>query len=128
MFRIIMGLFLIAHGLVHLLYLGQSRKLFELSSGMVWPDESWAFSSLLDQDAARRLASGFCLLAALGFALGGLASLFQAGWWRVVVIAAAAFSILLYVLFWDGTMHKLHDQGLIGTLISLAVIGVVLRM
>jgi len=37
MLTIILGIFCILHGLVHLLYAGQSRRLFELRPGMVWP-------------------------------------------------------------------------------------------
>ena len=42
MFRIIFGIFIILHGLVHLLYFGQSTRYFELQPGMVWPDGAWA--------------------------------------------------------------------------------------
>lgn len=44
--NIFMGIFLILHALVHLLYAGQSRRFFELRPGMTWPDGSWAFSNL----------------------------------------------------------------------------------
>ncbi len=37
MLRFIAGAFIVLHGLVHLLYAGQSRRLFELRPGMVWP-------------------------------------------------------------------------------------------
>jgi len=39
MIKIGIALFLILHGLVHLLYLGQSRCLFELQPDMEWPDD-----------------------------------------------------------------------------------------
>ena len=35
MLTILFGIFLILHGLVHLLYAGQSSRLFELQPGMV---------------------------------------------------------------------------------------------
>ncbi len=122
MFQLLFKFFLIAHGLIHFLYLGQSRRLFELSPGMVWPDQSWAFSKLLDPEGIRRLASGAALLAGLGFVVGGLAALFQVSWWRGVVIATAVFSTLFYGLFWNRSMSKLPDQGLIAVLINAAVI------
>ena len=42
MVRILVSLLVILHGLVHLLYFGQSARLFELQPGMGWPDGSWA--------------------------------------------------------------------------------------
>jgi len=65
------GAFLVLHGLVHLLYFGQSRKLLELQPGPTWPDGSWAFSRLLGDETTRLLASIACLLAAVGFVVGG---------------------------------------------------------
>jgi hypothetical protein len=45
--RFRLGIFLVLHGLVHLLYFGQSARYFELKPGMTWPDGAWAFSRLL---------------------------------------------------------------------------------
>jgi hypothetical protein len=36
--RIVFGILLLIHGLIHLLYSGQSARRFELQPGMVWPD------------------------------------------------------------------------------------------
>jgi hypothetical protein len=35
MLRFIIGVFIVLHGLVHLLYFGHSRRLFELQPGML---------------------------------------------------------------------------------------------
>jgi hypothetical protein len=126
MLRFITGAFIVLHGLVHLLYFGQSRRLFELQPGMVWPDGSWAFSRLLGDKTTRTLASVFCILAAIGFVAGGAAILMGQTWWRPVVVGAAAFSAVGYILFWDGKMQKLHDQGGIGMLINIAILVAVL--
>jgi hypothetical protein len=128
MLRIIIGLFIVLHGLVHLLYLGQSRRLFELQPGMVWPDGSWALAKLLGDEATRWLASLSCLAAALGFMAGGAGILLIQGWWRPVVAASAAFSVLMFLLFWDGKRHKLADKGGIGILIDLAILVAVLGL
>jgi hypothetical protein len=45
MIRLIIGIFLLLHGLVHLLYFGQSARYFDLRPEMIWPDGSWAFQS-----------------------------------------------------------------------------------
>ena len=62
MLATIFGVFLILHGLVHLLYAGQSWELFELRPEMTWPEGSWLISKILGDQAARMLATGFLVL------------------------------------------------------------------
>ena len=126
MLRFIVGVFIVLHGLVHLLYAGQSRRLFELQAGMVWPDGSWAFAKLFGEAATRWLGSIACLLAALGFVAGGTAILVGQSWWRAAVVGAAAFSAAIFGLFWDGVPQKLADKGAIAVLINLAILAAVL--
>jgi hypothetical protein len=120
--RFIFGIFIVLHGLVHLLYFGQSGRLFKLQPGMVWPDGSWAFSELLGDDVTRLLASIACVLAAIGFVAGGTGILGSQPWWRPVVVGSAAFSGAIFVLFWDGKLQKLADKGGIAFLINLAIL------
>lgn len=124
--RILLGVFFVLHGLVHLFYVGQSRRLFELQPGMTWPDGAWAFSGLLGDGGTRLLASIVYALAAVGFVIGGIGSLTRQGWGRPAVMGAAIFSTAIIVLFWDGTAHKLVDQGAIAMLINLAILAVLL--
>ena len=126
MLRSLLGVFLVLHGLVHLLYFGQSQRLFELQPGMVWPDGAWAFSKLLGDKATRSLASVSCLLAAVVYVAGGAAILTHQAWWRPVVVAAAAFSSAVFILFWDGKKQGLNNQGLLAVLINLAILVAVL--
>lgn len=128
MLKFIIGIFIVLHGLVHLLYFGQSWRLFELQPGLVWPDGSWVFSTLLGHEATRWLASLACVLAAIGFVAGGIGILVGQVWWRPVVVSAAAFSAVIYILFWDGVMQRLADKGGIGLLINLAILAVVLLL
>ncbi|MCB0195958.1 MAG: hypothetical protein KDJ65_28665 [Anaerolineae bacterium] len=126
MLWVIGGIFIILHGLVHLLYFGQSWRLFELQAGMSWPDGSWAFSQLLGDDVTRWLASISCIVAAIGFVAGGIALLLMQPWWQQVVVGSSAFSTLFFILFWDGKMQKLHDKGGIGVLINIGLVIAVL--
>lgn len=126
MLRFIVGVFIVLHGLVHLLYFGQSRRLFELQSGMVWPDGSWAFSKLLGDETTRLLASIACILAAISFMAGGTGVLASQRWWRPLVVGSAAFSTVMLILLWNGQMQKLDDQGAIGVLINVAILVAVL--
>ncbi len=126
MLSIITGVFFVLHGLVHLLYAGQSRRLFELRPGMVWPDGSWLFSKLLGNETSRLLASILLALAALGFVVGGLGLLIRQEWWRPLAVGSAVLSTLIFVIFWNGKFQALDDQGGIGLLINLAILAVVL--
>ncbi|HLO13433.1 MAG TPA: hypothetical protein VK206_01295 [Anaerolineales bacterium] len=124
--RFIFGVFIVLHGLVHLLYSGQSARYFELNPGMLWPDGSWVFSRLLSNEAARNLASISLLLAAIGLIVGGIGIFASQAWWRPVVIGAAAFSSIVYIVFWNGRMQNLDAQGAVGILIDLAILLAVL--
>ena len=124
--RFAIGIFIVLHGLVHLLYFGQSWRFFELQAGMVWPDGSWAFSRLLGDETTRLLASIFLVLAAIDFVAGGAGILLGQAWWRPVVVSAAAFSTVIFILFWDGTFQNLDDKGAIGILINIAILTAVL--
>jgi hypothetical protein len=126
MFRIIFGVFIVLHGLVHLLYFGQSARYFELQPEMIWPDGSWAFSRLLGDEATRILASISYVLAAIGFVAGGIGILVRQAWWRPVVVGSAAFSAVIIVLFWDGVAQMLDDKGGIGLLINIAILAALL--
>lgn len=126
MIRILFGVFFVLHGFVHLLYLGQSARYFELQPGMVWPDGSWAFSRLFGIPENRNLASIFLILAAIGFVAGGAGIFLQQGWWQSVVVSDAVFSSVIYILFWDGIMQSLDNKGGVGILINLAILAALL--
>jgi hypothetical protein len=126
MLAFIVSVFIVLHGLVHLLYFGQSWRLFELQPGMVWPDGAWAFSRLLGDQVTRWLASITCVLAAIGFVAGGAGILTRQAWWRPTVVGAAVFSSVLFILFWNGGLQKLDSQGAIAILINIAILIAVL--
>ena len=126
MSRFIVGVFIVLHGLVHLLYSGQSRRLFELQPGMVWPDGSWVFSKLLGDETTRLLASILYTLAAIGFVVGGVGIFVKQAWWRPATIGSAIFSAVIVILFWNGQLQKLNDQGLIAIIINTAILIVLL--
>jgi hypothetical protein len=128
MVRIIFGVFIVLHGLVHFLYFGQSARYFELQPGMLWPDGSWAFTRLLGDTTTRLLASIFLVLAALGFVAGGIGILASQVWWRPLIVVSSAFSAVIFFLFWNGGMQRLDNQGAIGILINLAILAAVLGL
>jgi hypothetical protein len=107
---------------VHLLYAGQALRFFELRPGLAWPDGSWLFSKLFGAPATRRLAAVSLALAALGFLVAGLGVFLGTDWRRTVTLGATGFSVLIYLLFWDGRFHELPDQGGVGILINVAIL------
>jgi hypothetical protein len=126
MIKILVGIFIILHGLVHMLYFGHSARFFELQPGLTWPDGSWAFSSLFGNETTRLIASIVCVLVAIGFVAGGIGIFAEQAWWLTVVVGTAIFSTLFYLLLWNGKFDKLDSQGGIAILINLAVIAALL--
>jgi uncharacterized membrane protein YphA (DoxX/SURF4 family) len=126
MLSILFGVFFMLHGMVHLLYFGQSARYFELQPGMAWPDGSWIFSRLLGDGTTRNLSSILLVLAAVGFVIGGIGIFAKQAWWRPTIIVVAIFSSAIYVLFWDSGWGHLDNKGGIGVLINLAILAALL--
>lgn len=121
MLTFILSLFFVLHGLVHLLYFGQSRRLFELHPGLTWPGRSWIFSGFPGIKTMRIIACITCILTATGFITGSYAILIDQGWWKPVIIASAALSSLMFILLWDGQKKNLSYKGGIGLLINAVI-------
>jgi hypothetical protein len=102
--------------------------MFELQSGMTWPDGSWALKRLFGEKAIRVLAGVFCLLATDGYVIGSILLFLSHTLWRPVIAGSAIFSAVVFILLWDGKMQSLHNKGLIGILINLAILIVVLGL
>ncbi len=117
--NIVFGIFIILHGLVHLLYFGHAARFFELKPGMTWPTGSWFFSTILGDGAARFLISTLLVLAGFGFVAGGIGILFNLPWRKTLIIAIAIVSALVFIVFWNGRMQNLDGQGLVGVLIDI---------
>jgi len=126
--RIIFGLFIVLHGLVHLLYFGQSAGYFELKAGMAWPDGSWVFSKFLGKEVTRNLASIALVAAGIGLVVGGAGILVSQFWGQPLIVGGTVFSSIVYILFWNGRMKNLADQGLIGILINITILVIALTV
>ena len=108
--RLVLGLLLIAHGLVHLLW-------FAPSDDQAWPfrlDRSWLLPEATRRPVAVVLVGlivmGFALLALAVWGVPGLASI-----WPVLAIMASVASLAALLLFWD-------RQLLLGMVIDVAII------
>jgi hypothetical protein len=111
--RVIVGILLIAHGMVHLLFIVPAAA----DPGYPFSlDRSW----LLPASARRPVAYVLMAAVVLAFTIAalawwGLPGL--AGGWAAIVILASGLSLVLLIAFWDA-------QLLIGVLIDLLLIGV----
>jgi hypothetical protein len=123
--NILAGIFLVLHGLVHLLYFGHSMRFFELQPGMKWPDGSRIFS-IFGTEAVRNIAASACILSAVGFVSGAAGLFASADWWWLVTVSSAVFSSVLFVLCWDGELKALPNKGLFAILINIAVMVTIL--
>ena len=95
-FRLVAGVLLIAHGLVHLLWLARNEE-------AAWPfhlDRSW----LVPEQARRPFAIALIALTVAAFVLTGLAIWGVPGlvlMWPVLTIAGAVASLAMLTAFWD---------------------------
>lgn len=108
---IVVGLLLVAHGLVHLLYLIDDVPEFSLETSWPVPDT-----------ASRRVAlvliwATIAAFAALGLAIWGVPGLTDI--WPALAIAGSGLSLLLLVVFWSGSL-------IFGVLTNIALIAVAL--
>jgi uncharacterized membrane protein YkvI len=124
--KYIFGIFTILHGLVYLVYVGQSQRIFELRPGMLWPDESWLFSKLFNVQVIRWLASITFVMVAAAFVTGGFGFIFEQDWSLPTLLWVSVLASLMTILFWDGKFRKLDDQGGLGILLNLVIIVLVL--
>lgn len=112
MWRVLFGLFLVAHGLIHASCLSARPD-----GARAWPFDlghSWLFPGL-GEAALRPLGLVLVIATAGGFALAGLGVLglpvLQVVW-RVLLVLGAGASLLLLGLFW-------HPWLALGVLLSL---------
>ena len=109
--NIVVGLFLVAHGLVHALYAGHSMRMFEIRPGFTWPDGSWLLSSLAGGPAVRTGTGVVFVAIAAAFAVAGVALVFRQAWWSPVALVAAGVSTVSLLVLWNGRMQALDTQG-----------------
>jgi len=129
LFRVLIALFLVAHGLVHVTMAvvplpqpGAQRTPFWPSWWRSAVDPAWPISRLVaNTGVVRGLGTLLWLAAVIGFAAAGLGLLgvpgLRAGWVTLAVGAAAA-SLLMHVFYW-------HPWLVVGGLLDLAVLAAI---
>ena len=118
---LLVGGFLIAHGLIHASYASPAPP----SGPVTWPFDltrSWLLSSLGLIAIAKPLGTLLWILATIGFVGSGLGFVgvsFLHEWWRALVLVSAIASLALLILFW-------HPMIVLGIVIDGMLIAVVL--
>lgn len=121
MWKFALGLFLAAHGLIHLGYVAPAPTAdpgypFNLS-------KSWLITGVgLDESTVRLVGIALSLLTVIGFALSGLAAagiIIPPDWGLPLTVAASIASLLLLVLTW-------HTWLVVGVAIDIALLVAVL--
>ena len=109
--RLVAGILLIAHGLVHLLYLVPDVKEFRL-------EDSWLVPEAVSRPIAISLITATITASVLlGLAIWGVPLL--AGLWPLIAVVAAVTSLALLFSFWDTRL--IFGVALDITLIALVV-------
>jgi len=96
--RWLIGLVVLAHGLGHVLFMPAMAGLLKLQAS----GHSWLLTGFAGDGVTKGLASlvAGVVLVAFVVASGGL--FLQAAWWRPLAIAASVVSAALIVAMWDG--------------------------
>jgi hypothetical protein len=100
MWQIVVGVFLIAHGLVHWVYAAPQPN---MPGAEPWSflTQRWLVTRTgLDQMTALKLGIALISLVTIGFGVSGIGLLTSQDWWRLAAIASSAVSLLLLALFW----------------------------
>jgi hypothetical protein len=96
MFRFLISLFLILHGLVYLWFFTLSQRLIEFKPEMGWSGKSWLFTGLLGDSTTRLLASILLIVSAIAFVISGVGIFLHADWWWTVLAGAALVSAFAF--------------------------------
>ena len=98
MWRMLLGLFLVAHGLIHAAIWATPKS----ADAPFDAARSWLLNGLgTGAPTVRTISVVLALIATLGFVTAGLGLLFHASWWAVVAAGSAAGSFLLIALFFN---------------------------
>jgi hypothetical protein len=116
MLPVVVGIFFVLHGLVHLLWLVVPWRITAVDG---LPYATTVLAGRIDVgDAGIRIVGLLWLLAAIGWVIAGIGVFLLAPWWQPVTIAVALFAAALCILGLPVAKY--------GLMIDLAVVGFVL--
>jgi hypothetical protein len=84
---VLIGLFIVLHGLVHFWFVALSQRLVPVGPEVGWSGTSWAFTGLLGDSSTRALASSLFAVAAVALAATGTGVAMRLEWARTLLSA-----------------------------------------
>lgn len=82
----------------------------------------WLLSSHLPIETILSIASVLYIVAALGFAAGGVDYILDQDWAVTLLVATAVLSTVVLVVMWGGKPDLLVEKGILGVLINLGIV------
>ena len=120
--RVLISIFILLHGLVHLWYITLNQGWVEFQVNMGWTGDSWLFTNLLGNDITHTVATIFYSLSTVTFLVAGTGLLAKQDWSRAWMIAASVISTITILVFWDGNIGMPVEKGLLGLLINIGIL------
>jgi hypothetical protein len=122
MSRIISGIFIILHGLVHIWYVVLSLNLVTFQPDMGWTGNSWLFASPKSHQVMRMIAGVLFIISTMLFVISGISILTNFSGTNTILPIAAILSTITLLVFWDGKTDMIVQKGVIGVIINLVII------
>jgi len=122
MLHIILGVFLILHGAVHLWYVAMARKLVPADADTIWSGRSWLLTRTLGDEMTMTLATIVYSVTTLVFLVAGIGLVAQQAWFATWAVTGAMLSLAGTIGFWDGKPDHPIEKGLLGIVIDVAIV------
>ena len=104
LYQIAIGLIIIAHGLVHLMfefYIQDSTN----NKNVGWSGDSWFLAKFFDENSVKIIGRIFWGLVIVGFVVAGIGYLelpIFVDWREITIIFSSVLSLISFTLFWNG--------------------------
>lgn len=116
--RSVIGLAVLAHGIGHVLFMPFLNGTLRLQAD----GHSWILSGVLGDGATKGLATLVAAVAGALFIAAGVGVLGQTAWWRQLAVIAAAASLAVIVVMWDGVPTSSAFFALVFDVVVLAAL------
>lgn len=118
MIKVIAGVIILLHGLVHGWFVILAAGYVNYKSNMGWTQESWILSEILEPVALKKLAIILFSTCGILFVAAALGISAESLWKMNSLVVAAVFSSISIILFFDGNWQMLVQKGLVGLIIN----------